>query len=73
MFSYTSDIVYEKFNSLNISEQEKEYSIYFYASSHTMVLTKWINDGMQITPKEMASFYEKWTIPAILNYIDNQK
>src|SRR5690606_13221503 len=49
MFSYTSDIVYEKFNSLNISEQEKEYSIYFYASSHTMVLTKWINDGMQIT------------------------
>ena len=73
MLGYTSDIVYEKFSSLNISEQEKEYSIYFYASSHTMVLTKWINDGMQITPKEMASFYEKWTIPAILSYENHQK
>ena len=71
MLSFTSDIVYEKFNSLNISEQEKEYSIYFYASSHTMVLIKWINDGMQITPKEMASFYEKWTIPAILSYVNH--
>ena len=73
ILSYTSDIVYEKFSALNISEQEKEYSIYFYASSHTMVLIKWINDGMQITPKEMATFYEKWTISAISNYIDNQK
>lgn len=68
MLSFTSDIVYEKFKTLNISEQEKEYSIYFYASSHIMILTKWINDGMQISPKEMASFYEKWTIPNILGY-----
>lgn len=73
MMTYTSDIVYEKFNALQLSEQEKEYSVYFYASSHTMVLTKWINEGMTITPKDMASFYEKWTIPAILNYIDDQK
>lgn len=73
MLSFTSDIVYERFDSLNLSEQEKEYSIYFYASSHTMILTKWINEGMQITPKEMASFYEKWTIPVILNYVDHQK
>lgn len=56
MLGFTSSIVYERFNVLNISEQEKEYSIYFYASSHTMILAKWINEGMKITPKEMASF-----------------
>lgn len=73
MLSFTSDLVYERFKSLNISEQEKEYSIYFYAASHTMVLTKWMNDGMKITPEEMASFYEKWTIPTILSYAGHQK
>lgn len=30
---------------------------YFYASSHTMLLVKWIKDGMIIPPKQMASFY----------------
>lgn len=73
ILSYTSDIVYEKFSMLNISEKEKEYSIYFYASSHTMVLIKWINEGMQIPPKEMASFYEKWTISVISKYTGDEE
>lgn len=72
ILSYTSDIVAEKFSTLKISETEKEYSIYFYASSHITVLTKWINEGMKIPPQEMASFYEKWTIPAISTYVEEQ-
>ena len=73
MLAYTSQIVADKFASLNISAQEKEYSIYFYASSHVMVLSKWIDEGMQIPPAQMASFYEKWTIPAIADYIEQQR
>ena len=45
------------------STEEKEYMIYFYASSHMMLLTKWIQDGMTVPPETMASFYKKWTIP----------
>lgn len=73
LLEYTSNIVAEKFSSLTISEQEKEYATYFYSSSHIMVLTKWIKDGMVISPVEMAQFYEKWTIPAIVEYSSNEK
>ena len=72
MMDYTTVIVEEKFRDLAISEQEKEYSIYFYASSHMMVLMKWIRDGMVITPQQMATFYDKWTIPAIVEYMNEK-
>lgn len=73
MLGHTSAIVAGKIGNLNVSETEKEYSIFFYASSHLTVLTKWIREGMKIPPSEMASFYEKWTIPAITNYVGEQK
>ncbi|MEE1131801.1 MAG: TetR/AcrR family transcriptional regulator C-terminal domain-containing protein [Caryophanon sp.] len=69
MLSYTTSIVAHKFSELVISDAEKEYSVYFYAASHTMVLSKWINDGMKVPPSDMASFYENWTIPAIVTYV----
>lgn len=73
MLGHTSEIVADKFSSLKLSETEKEYSIFFYASSHLTVLTKWIREGMKIPPSEMASFYEKWTIPAITNYVGESR
>ncbi|MEK5147936.1 TetR/AcrR family transcriptional regulator [Psychrobacillus sp. FSL K6-4615] len=64
ILDHTSDMISERVGNLDIPDHAKEYSIYFYAASHTMILKKWINDGMIIHPKEMALMYEKWTIPA---------
>lgn len=59
----TSVIIAKKVASLEMSDIDKEYMIYFYASSHTMLLLKWIRDGMKLAPKQIAGYYEQWTLP----------
>ena len=68
ILNHTSRIISEKLKPLHLSEVEHEYMTYFYASSHTMILVKWIKDGMIIPPKQMASYYESWTIPIFMHY-----
>ncbi|MGN1386308.1 MAG: TetR/AcrR family transcriptional regulator [Bacillus sp. (in: firmicutes)] len=63
ILNHTSQIISEKLADSSLSAEEKEYMIYFYASSHMMLLIKWIQDGMIVPPETMAGFYKKWTIP----------
>lgn len=73
MLKHSSDIISNKLEPLNLSDLEHEYMTYFYASSHTMLLVKWMKDGMLIPPKLMASYYERWTIPIFQNYDEQRR
>ena len=63
----TSEMIAETINQLPIPTYVKEYTIYFYAASHSLIIKKWISEGMQVHPKEMAKMYELWTIPNFEN------
>ena len=63
IFQHTSQIIEEKLASHDLPELEKNYTVYFYAKSHTDLLIKWIRDGMIVEPKIIASYYAKWTLP----------
>ena len=68
VLKHSSELISKKLKPLQLSDIEHEYMTYFYASSHTMLLVKWIKDGMLIPPKMMATYYEKWTIPIFIEY-----
>lgn len=38
-----------------------DYTAYFFASSQAMLIQKWVNDGMEISPKDLAVFYSHMT------------
>ena len=63
VLKHTTETLETILKTVDMSEKDKEYTIYFYAVSHTMLLIKWIRDGMIVTPKKMGNYYEKWTIP----------
>lgn len=68
VLKYSSEIISKKLEPLHIPIIEKEYMTYFYASSHAMLLVKWIKDGMVIPPNQIASYYERWTLPIFQDY-----
>lgn len=43
-----------------LDDREKEYMAFFFAANHVMLLGKWIHDGMDATPEELAQWYQKW-------------
>ena len=43
-----------------LSDDEKEYMSFFYASSHAMLYLKWIRDGMHIDSSTLCNWYFKW-------------
>ena len=71
VLKHSSELISKKLMPLKLSDVEHEYMTYFYASSHTMLLVKWIKDGMIIPPKLIASYYERWTIPIFKDYTGN--
>jgi AcrR family transcriptional regulator len=42
--------------------QELDYMAYFYASSHMMLIVKWVKDGMRLPPEELARYFDKWAL-----------
>jgi AcrR family transcriptional regulator len=68
IMKHTTDIINERLIHFGLSEIDQDYMAYFYASSHTMLLIKWIHDGMILPPQKMASYYERWTIPVFKDY-----
>lgn len=72
ILKYSSLIISERLKNLALSEIDQEYMTYFYASSHTMLLIKWIQDGMILPPKKIASYYERWTIPVFKQYYEQE-
>lgn len=53
-----------------ISEIEREYASYFYASAQVMLIKKWIRDDFILTPREVAENYQKWAVETLFsNYL----
>jgi AcrR family transcriptional regulator len=44
----------------NLPEQEKYYMAYFYAASNAILISKWIENGMDVEPAALSSYYNKW-------------
>ncbi|MDO4290575.1 MAG: TetR/AcrR family transcriptional regulator [Eggerthellaceae bacterium] len=40
-----------------------DYVAYFFASSQAMLVQKWISDGMEVSPAELAELYNSITMP----------
>jgi len=72
LLKHTTTMLKNALSTVNMSDLDKEYTIYFYASSHTSLLIKWIRDGMVVSPAKMASFYETWTIPVWRRFYDDK-
>ena len=64
LLKHTTEMLEKALVNVEMSAVDKEYTVYFYAASHTTLLIKWIRDGMVVSPEKMARYYEKWTIPA---------
>lgn len=73
VLKHTTEMLDKTLADSCISEIDKEYTVYFYAASHTMLLIKWIRDGMIVSPKKMGSYYEKWTIPGWIDISQNKE
>ncbi|MGG3942097.1 TetR/AcrR family transcriptional regulator [Peribacillus psychrosaccharolyticus] len=73
VLKHTTEMLETILESVDMSEVDKEYTVYFYAASHTLLLIKWICDGMIVSPKKMAGFYDKWTIPIWQDFSQNKK
>ena len=73
ILNHSTSVISERLKNLELSAIDKEYMTYFYSSSHAMLLIKWIGDGMILPPKQIASYYEKWTIPVFVAYQDLER
>ncbi|MDR1183169.1 MAG: TetR/AcrR family transcriptional regulator [Coriobacteriales bacterium] len=57
-----------KLNALNnkiveeydLPEREKYYMAYFYAAANAILISKWIENGMDMAPSALSSYYNKW-------------
>ena len=72
LLNHTTCMLEKALADTNMSDLDMEYTVYFYASSHTALLIKWIRDGMIVSPAKMASFYEAWTIPIWRTFYDHK-
>ena len=41
-----------------IEDKEREYAIYFYASSQVTLIRKWVLDNYEISPRQLAVYYK---------------
>jgi AcrR family transcriptional regulator len=73
VLQHTTEMLEDMLINVEMSVEDKEYTVYFYAASHTILLIKWIRDGMVVSPRKMASYYEKWTIPIWRDFSTNKK
>ncbi len=42
-----------------VPEMEQDYVAYFFSSAQAMLLQKWVKDGMQMAPKELARLHKQ--------------
>ncbi len=47
---------------LGMSEKEREYMAYFFAVSHAMLIRKWIRNGFDVSPNQLAQFFDTWAL-----------
>jgi AcrR family transcriptional regulator len=44
----------------DLPEREKYYMAYFYAASNAILISRWIENGMDVEPAALSSYYNKW-------------
>jgi hypothetical protein len=44
-----------------VAEDEKRYGALFFAVSNAHLISKWLDNGMDVTPDRLAQLYSKWT------------
>jgi AcrR family transcriptional regulator len=44
-------------SSKGLMEVDKEYMAYFYSASQAMLMVKWIDDKMVVSPKQLSNYY----------------
>lgn len=47
-------------DTYEIDPQEKDFMAFHFASNHTLLIAKWIHEGMSVDPKKLAAWYYKW-------------
>ncbi|MDR1088306.1 MAG: TetR/AcrR family transcriptional regulator [Coriobacteriales bacterium] len=64
----------------SISEDEKRYAGFFFASSNATLVGHWLSNSLDVTPETLARFYNKWTMhywletyPGKLDWTTNTK
>lgn len=45
-----------------LSKQEQEYKAYFFASSHCILIMKWIEEDFDISTREITNYFYKWAL-----------
>jgi AcrR family transcriptional regulator len=56
------DMLTEMLLHYQMPDLEREYMVYFFASSQAMLLRKWILDGLQLTPQQICRLHFKWAM-----------
>lgn len=58
------DFAYEvvQGGNYNGTEQEADYTAYFFATSQAMLIQKWISDGMTMSPEQLGALYQKLAV-----------
>lgn len=55
----------EVLESYCLEEEERDYMAFHFAANHTLLIAKWIHDGMEVDQEKLAEWYHKW---ATLNW-----
>lgn len=55
----------EVLEGYRLEEAERDYMTFHFAANHTLLIAKWIHDGMEVDQEKIAEWYHKW---ATLNW-----
>lgn len=59
---YRYNMEYNRALERETAQWRRDYAAYFFASSQAMYMQKWISDGMEVSPKDLADLYTSMTI-----------
>lgn len=50
----------EVLDTYQMDEVERDYMAFHFAANHTLLIAKWIHDGMEVDQRRLADWYRKW-------------
>lgn len=65
LLSYMIESMGKILNGAKIEDREREYAMYFFSAAQVRLIEKWILDGYEISPRQMAVYYKKWAVSAM--------
>jgi AcrR family transcriptional regulator len=63
----------EVLKSSSISEDEKRYAGFFFASSNATLVGHWLSNNLDVAPEMLARFYNKWTLNYWLGFYPDKR